>query len=152
MDQVRDKPFIVGIMLCGRQTAAWNESCLIQHHSRMRKNFCAHINLQESQWIGASELHQFVYMSRIHSESLASEIQECSVTRILNFYMRNNNFHLSKMLMLPCRGWGPKSRGGGRESSNWGEDSLAASPPNSPNLGDHRDWDKAVGSYIDPVL
>lgn len=90
MDEVRDELFIVGIMFCGGQTAAWNESCLIQQHLRMRKNFCAHIILQEGQRIGASKLHQgSVYMSQIHSKSLASEIQQCSVTEILNFYIRN---------------------------------------------------------------
>lgn len=109
MDQVHDKLFIVGIMLCGGQTTTWNESYLIQHHSRMRKNFCGHIILQEGQWMGASGLHQsFVYKSQIHSESLASEIQECSITRILNFYEKYLILTLAKCWCYLVEGgaWG----------------------------------------------
>lgn len=45
MNQVRDKLVTVGIMFCGEHTAAWNESYLIQHHLRMKKNLCAHNHL-----------------------------------------------------------------------------------------------------------
>ena len=56
MAQARDKLFIVGIMLQGRQAAAWHEPRLIQHHLRMRKSLCAHATLQEAQRAGEAPL------------------------------------------------------------------------------------------------
>lgn len=65
----------------------------------------------------ASKLPQdFVYLSQIHSKSLASEIQGLFEIGILNFYIRRLSSDISRTLMLPCKGWCPRGRGDARES------------------------------------
>lgn len=90
MGQVCDKPVIVGILLCAEQAAAGNESYLIQHHLRLKKNLCVHNHPIRGSMNGRFEASPgyFVSLSQIHSNSSASEIQELSVTGILNFYIR----------------------------------------------------------------
>lgn len=89
-DQVCDELFIVGIMFCGEQAAVWNESYLIQHHLRMKKNLCARNHpVRESMNRSFRASSGFwLSLSQIHTKSIASEMQELCATGFLHFYIR----------------------------------------------------------------